>query len=395
MKRINSFLEYLLAFLIALDYYSVYFANQLLGIGRTSLIIILLVLLGCMLTQKQRKTINLRPLLLFLTVLFVLFVSNGGGTRLFLFAIHYLILLPLLFFYFSNQDKESNMSLLFKYSNVVTCIGGFYLFIWLMVSIFGIVKTNMSVPDNDWGEFRLLPSYNFLYFETQSYLVLGREFIRNSAIFEEPPVYNFVLCVALGIEVFLKKTRNSMHILILTLSILSTITVTGQIFLLATLVCWFLQSGKKSAKIKMLSRLLLPFIVVFAYISIKSILEEKASSHSYETRTDTLKMMLNNFTQNPFLGIGYKRYKGEVSNSMMHLLAEGGLAMAFVYLTNILIAPIMNWIRTHETKWVLFISLYFMLFFVTIGYDNLINIMMIAFTMAYFNRNVKSKIQLQ
>lgn len=80
---------------------------------------------------------------------------------------------------------------------------------------------------------------------------------------------------------------------------------------------------------------------------------------------------------------------------MMHLLAEGGLAMAFVYLTNILIAPIMNWIRTHETKWVLFISLYFMLFFVTIGYDNLINIMMIAFTMAYFNRNVKSKIQLQ
>ena len=25
---------------------------------------------------------------------------------------------------------------------------------------------------------------------------------------------------------------------------------------------------------------------------------------------------------------------------MMHLLAEGGLAMAFVYLTNILIAPI-------------------------------------------------------
>ena len=57
MKRINSFLEYLLAFLIALDYYSVYFANQLLGIGRTSLIIILLVLLGCMLTQKQRKTI--------------------------------------------------------------------------------------------------------------------------------------------------------------------------------------------------------------------------------------------------------------------------------------------------------------------------------------------------
>ena len=36
-----------------------------------------------------------------------------------------------------------------------------------MVSIFGIVKTNMSVPDNDWGEFRLLPSYNFLYFETQ------------------------------------------------------------------------------------------------------------------------------------------------------------------------------------------------------------------------------------
>lgn len=55
----------------------------------------------------------------------------------------------------------------------------------------------------------------------------------------------------------------------------------------------------------------------------------------------------------------------------------------------------MNWIRTHETKWVLFISLYFILFFVTIGYDNLINIMMIAFTMAYFNRNVKSKIQLQ
>lgn len=391
MKKINNFLEYFLAFLIALDYYSVYFTNQLLGIGRVSLVIILFVLLGCMLTQKQRKAINIRPLLLYMAILFVLLVSNGGSTRLFLFSIHYLILLPLLFVYFSNQDKESNLSLIFKYSKVVTYMGGFYLVMWLLISILGIVKTNMSFPDNDWGDFRLLPSYNLLYFETQSYIVLGHEFIRNSAIFEEPPVYNFVLCFALSIEVFLKNKKNSLHIIILILSILSTITVTGQIFLLATLVLWFFQSGKKNAKIKTLSRLLLPIIAILAYISIKSILEEKASTHSYETRTDTLKIMFDNFMRNPFLGMGYKRYQGEVSNSMMHLLAEGGLAMAFVYLNNILIAPILNWIRTRKTKWILFISLYFMIFFVTIGYDNLINIMMIAFTMAYFNRTVKQK----
>lgn len=36
------------------------------------------------------------------------------------------------------------------------------LFVYLAYGFyFGIVKINMSVPDNDWGEFRLLPSYNF------------------------------------------------------------------------------------------------------------------------------------------------------------------------------------------------------------------------------------------
>lgn len=392
MSKINNCLEYLLALLIALDYYSVYFTNQLFGIGRVSLVVILLVLLGCMVTQRQRKVINATTLFFYITILFVLFVSNGGSTRLFLFAMHYLILLPLFYFYFSNKNKSADLAILFKYSTVVTYLGGFYLIIWFLVSILGVVNTNLSIPDNDWGDMRILNSYNLIYFETQSYVIFGHEFIRNSAIFEEPPVYNFVLCFALGIEVFIKEQKTKRNILILILSILSTITITGQIFLLVTLVCWFFQTGRQNVKIKTLSRLLLPFIFVFAYFSIKSILEEKSSMHSYETRTDTLNAMLNDFMHNPMLGIGYKRFQGEISNSMLHMLAEGGLAMAFVYLNNILIKPIVHWVRNKETKWLLFVCPYFMIFFVTIGYDNLINIMMIALTMAYFNRKKTYKI---
>lgn len=84
------------------------------------------------------------------------------------------------------------------------CIFVFY----IIGSTLNLISPTAYVPVF-WGEQRIYPTYFYLYFEAQNSFFLGNEYIRNCGIFNEAPMYNMALCIALAIELFYeKKTKN-------------------------------------------------------------------------------------------------------------------------------------------------------------------------------------------
>lgn len=159
-----------------------------------------------------------------------------GNDKYVAYCFRYIMLLPLLWFYLSQQ-KETNinayLSLPLKLSNVITVIAIISIVMWLLCSIMAIIPTTFMIP-YDWtpGVY-FIPSYYNIYFETQHTYLLGQQVWRNSGIFNEAPMHNMILCTAFAIEYFIRPQKSKLRISILTFAIISTFTTTGQLFLIA------------------------------------------------------------------------------------------------------------------------------------------------------------------
>lgn len=381
MFKITTIIEYIIAIFIALDYFSIYFYNPLFGLANVPVVVICILLVVLLFVQPMDDEIDIYPILYYLIPVIIFLVSSRFH-RAALLSMNYIVLVPLFYIYFSKKDIEEKHSLLYKFSDVMCVFASSSLVLWILVFVTGILETNMSIPD-EWADPRLIESFNLIQFNTQAYVVLGEEIVRNTFCYEEGPVYNMVLCTALSIELYLRENINKIKIAILSIAIISTLTTTGLFFLLGSLFVYaFLVATSENVIFKYI-KMGFPVLLYLGYLlSVNIIADKKDASTSYDTRTRTIYQMMNTFFDNMFVGIGYKKYKLEVSNSLFHMLAEGGLNLFIVYFVAYICKPVLWFINTGDKKSILFFLSYVFLFILTTGYDCAINLMLIAFSLS-------------
>lgn len=391
-QKIVSFLEYFVAAWIVFEYHTVYTGvlvnRNILLTGAFAMFFLIL------LSLKQLKGSAMPLVIYFIFMSFSVVVQ----THILIYASLYLILVTEFFIYFRYcRHTEGNLTLVHKYARVMTFVGGTSVILWFLITVLGVVNWTGTFPW-PWGSgnslsIRLIDSFYNIYFNPQGGEFFGLEFTRNTAFFNEGPVYNICLCAALGIEVFLTEPRSKFRITVLVISIITTFTTTGQIFLCILFVVYNYFYVKRRSRLAKILMILSPVILIGVFYILSYIMEEKSHTGSYEARNISAMTMFETGMKSPIFGVGMysdrKISDAGVSNSLFHLFAWNGFIGVFAYLYLLLWVPFRYWIKNHDRSWILFALLFFMCFTVTVSYYKVLDIFLLGFGLSFAGTNLK------
>jgi hypothetical protein len=309
------------------------------------------------------------------------------------------MVLPTYLLYLSSLKRNgfnSVSSVLLKYSNIVFILAAISLIYWFLGSNLEIIAPTMYVP-NTWkgSGIQMIPTYHFLYFETQEASFMGYETVRNSGIFNEGPMYNMVLCVALSIELFLRPIKLFKRIILLGITIATTFTTTGIIFLGLTVV-WIVFHFF-SEKARALLIIIIPVLVVGMMTFSNAVLEDKQTSSgesSVSSRMYDITTCIDIGMENPLLGQGlFTKKLSEAdggtygySNSLFTMFADGGFYTVFLYIAALVLIPLRDYLNNREVLWPLMMFAYFLLFTFTISHYQLLTLLFVAFGLTMFTK---------
>jgi hypothetical protein len=254
----------------------------------------------------------------------------------------------------------------------------------------------MFVPNSWKGDgVSLIPAYHFIYFETQEASFMGYETVRNSGIFNEGPMYNMILCVALSMELFLRHRKSLWRIIILALTIVTTFTTTGFFFL--TFAGAWIVFKFFSQKGRILLLAIMPLLVMGVMNFSESLMEDKESSSgegSVRSRTTDILTCIEIGMENPFIGQGLFTKKAAeaeggtygYSNSLFTLFADGGVYTVFLYVAALILIPLRYYLSDRRELWPLMMFSYFLVFVVTISHFQFLSLLFVAFGCAMFTK---------
>lgn len=271
---IRRILEYAVVFCIILEFNTAYLIFPVVKRMIQIFPAIILVCLILMSNYSIRKKVNGWLFVYWVGSLIPMFVINEHGYISYI--LHYVIILPLLWIYLSLRKEigyKSYLSLFFCFSNMMVILACISLAMWLSCSILQIFPPTGLFPYEWAPNVNFIPTYWGIYFETQSVAPLGEWVHRNSGIFNEGPMHNMPLCVAFCIEYFLRPVRSKVRLSILTITILTTLTTTGQLFLLLILGLHLYKTfrGKLRAAIIILA----PLLLFGGYMAATTLVENK------------------------------------------------------------------------------------------------------------------------
>ncbi len=305
----------------------------------------------------------------------------------------YMLFFPFSYLYLKAGLRESlkaAYSLLFKLSSVVLILSVVSLFFWIFGTTLNIMQPTATFP-YEWDNVRdYISTYYGLYFETQHTQFLGVELNRNSGIFCEAPMYNMILCIALSIELYLREEKSKLRILILSLTIISTFTTTGQFFLIINIFLLLYRGLNKYLKVILF--VMMPFVIVGFYMVVSLLLIDKKQTiegeSSVNSREKDIELCIKNGLENPILGksLFYRMddhgnsYFG-YSNSIFTLFAHGGIYTILLYVVSLLIVPFLYYIKKHDLDWLLLMICFFILFAVTMSHYRYLTIFYVAFNL--------------
>jgi len=271
--------------------------------------------------------------------------KNSGGLNNLFFCL--LCITPL----FICLLKEANLfnTLLKCFTNVVFLLGITSIALWLAGPIAGIVSVNCTI-ENTWnglGVLKSTPGYFGLLFETQLSRFGNYILLRNTSIFTEGPMFSFVLSIALVFELYLSKEIRKPVVLVLVITILTTLTSTGYIFLIGVSILQVIYSMPEKGPKRNLLILALLILVIAGSIAAMWLLNEKlgTSSLSGVTRIDDFVAGYRAWLDSPVYGNGladsdsilsymssFRANNLGFSNSPMAILARGGVIFMLLYL---------------------------------------------------------------
>lgn len=391
-----SFLEYLLFFFIILEFNTAYLEYpslwKYLFYGTVFLTLLLLFL-----RKSPFKIEGILVLYFVGSLLPLLNVYSGWGKH---FIKLYWIMTPLFMAYFLSLRRigfNYLTSFLLKYSNIVTVLALISLVYWVLGSNLNIIQPTMSVPNSWKGDgVDFIPTFHFLYFETQETTFMGYETVRNSGIFNEGPMYNMILCVALGMELFLRPYKSLWRIIILVVTIVTTFTTTGFLFLCFAGAWVVFKLFSQKARILLI--VLLPLLAIGTMNFSDAVLEDKESSSgegSVRARTIDILTCIDVGMENPILGQGLFTKKTSenqggsygFSNSLFTLFADGGLYTVFLYVAALVLIPY-RYLRDSQQLWPLMMFSFFGVFIITISHFQFLTLLFVAFGCAMFEKEL-------
>ena len=237
-KSFRNIRNYILGMLLIVSTRGIwlYEVNSRISYGQVSFALsLLLTLIGLanLLKYKRiriKKTVFTKITITVSMLAFYFFVNRiNRVTYTTLFAAP--IITGIIYFIF---EKESDDSLWCSYSDLVCILAAISLIFYIGGTLLQIIPSTRTATF-EWAYVRSCKTYFNLYYESQK--IKGATLtLRNCGIFPEAPMYNMVLCTALAVEMFLKPQISKKRIQLLMITIVTTLSSTGYLFIIFALL---------------------------------------------------------------------------------------------------------------------------------------------------------------
>ena len=311
------------------------------------------------------------------------------------FAYLFLFGLPCLVMTFSAMQRQGRLlKLFYRLVNVVCVLGAVSVFFWVFGVLLGWIQPNMKT-EIKWGHFTEIDGFCGIHFAFQQDTTFfkGQHLYRNSGIFAEAPMLNLWTDLALAVELLLKDKPSKLKVTVLCVTIVTTLSTTGLIFIALCFGLWGLLHVKKIGKLQPWCKWLLigglTVVAAAAGYALYRLMAVKIQTVSFLMRISDYVGAVVLWLKHPVFGSGFANLatlvgyvyspNGTVgfSNSIAGVLATGGLWMELVYL--IPHVGTMIPALTKNKRLSAFAVCFFYLFFTTAFFARYIAVVMIAF----------------
>ena len=366
-------------------------------------LVILFILIVLLFIFKPKTNVSktcVERIVFVLTCSAIYFVNHEEGYHKTRYKQYFLI--PLILFlalFWLVKNKE----IIWKAITDVVCV---FSVISLFFYVFGTwlhLISPMNHVIREWGSWgpNPIPNYYFLYYQAQVTHHGNFDLWRNCGIFAEAPMYNMMLCISLAAEVFLyrrKKGRKAV-IAILIITIVSTFSTTGFLFL--ALLCAFalINSARFISFCKKHIKIAIAVAALFlgaATLMVIIKLQTPQGSGSTAVRMDHTFTCLKIWKEYFLFGYGWlndglfmqlSKHPSGLSVGLPYFLACGGTILGSLIFVPYVIS-IVNAIKTRDFKLLSFSTLFIMLFVFTAVIRYPIVTLYIAYTAFCCDKNL-------
>ncbi|MDE6356896.1 MAG: O-antigen ligase family protein [Clostridia bacterium] len=416
MKRrltLLDFFEYLMAVTFIINANSIYVhlpINENNLINYFLVIFMIVGVMGCFLYKNKvsvyriNKGITVATFFIIYCGFYILLRPNNIVGDLYLLVINCILIV---YYFFCCNDYDIP-AILFKFRNLICFIALVSIFMWVMCSIVSVIPQTGNVFSawSDTGEYKVVPNFFYIYFETQKIDIFGfNNIIRNSAIFTEAPMASLNFSLALIIELFLCKKVSKKKVLIFIIAILTTFSMTGYILILMAFGIKLLLYTPKSNSAHILKLFLVPVcVVIVGYVGF-NLLSEKLSSHSGSIRLDDFVAGYKAWQENIFFGTGggevnqqtlisymspFRLYNTGFSNSIMMILSGRGLYGGILYF-GCIVKGLCDGIKQKNFNKFFFVVFFLYLFTITVIAYSYLTYFILIFLMNHKTSQNKNK----
>lgn len=394
---LNVFFSYLFALVLILECRSIWTTE----VGSSSKFQLFLIALLALVTVGRLVTmpVSLKGFnVAILTSLVILAVCllwiSATGSGFIVPLIKMLVALVLLFLNYFATERDKRLNLLFYYKNILVVVAIVSLFFWLFGSIAHLIQPTGALLSSWTGTNTpaFKPNYYNLYFETQKIGFLGIALTRNTAIFTEAPMASLQFVIAFLIESLLNPQKRTSKLLILAITILSTMSTTGIVLLLAGLLYRLWSSNSFNVFFKMLKYLFQPIVLILAIFVAYYLLSGRLLTMSGFVRLDDFAVGIRTWLQRPILGYGYgnmdvlisnmdswRSINRGFSNAPTLLLAHGGIVVFSLYLFPIVYGLSTTIKLANKDRFIFVLAITYLFTFTLVPYQYIIVLLFLSF----------------
>ena len=229
-----------------------------------------------------------------------------------------LLLCSVIIFLDSRGGKEKAASLLGAFRDVVVIVAGVSVVCWFLLSLLHLIPYPWSgsvyVDWSDNGKIIWRTHFMYIYYETQ-WFITGYV-ARNSAIFVEGPMANYLFSLAFMTDFYIQDSRGPMAHrrcrIILALAMLTTFTATGW-FLMALM--WIMKNlpdvrkkrrsaGSFREHLAQEKKMIVLVAMVLAFVVL--LLWNKTTTESSSIRMDDIRSGFKAWLSSPLWGVGFE-----------------------------------------------------------------------------------------
>lgn len=344
-----TLLEYFWALLVVLNGNSVYHANALKDYGLLELCVFMtgLLVVAESFLRRLKMYQGMVVLSVVMAIYNVIYMCVRSTTIAVVdFACLFVIGFPLLLLLFKLLQSEGLLlQLITKLYDVVFVLALISLYYWVFGVVMEVFRPNMYTVIS-WGTFGYIPGYDGLHFAFQLDTTFFPDafIFRNSGIFAEAPMFNLWLDMALAGELFLKPKPSWLRVAVLMVTIITTLSVTGMIFIVLCVMIHVLRKFRKMTRFQRNMVLFSMFLLLpMMAIGLIYIMVIKSGTQSYEMRLSDYVAGFKVWMDHPIFGSGYANLRSLMeymyspdgvigfSNSLMAVLGTGGLWIAILF----------------------------------------------------------------